>query len=168
MDSESTVVIRRNKATPGVAAVVPPPPPPPPLEPFGRSTNMRMTSFMEAGAASSSSATLPHYPTQQPPPTFPYPHCSTMPHTTNPAPQQTSLGSHHLIYPRPHTTIPTHHNGIRLFPAMPAKRYQVPQYQSIVKHSNINNNNNNHHRDSANFSIASSSGNESTCAQGSY
>lgn len=162
-------MIRRNKVPSGVVTAAPPPPPPPPFEPFGRSTNMRMTSFMEAGpATASSSATLPHYPTQQPPSTLAYPHCSTMPHT--PQPQQTSLGSnHHLIYPRPHTTIPTHHNGIRLFPAVPGKRYQVPQYQSIVKHSNINNNNNNHHhRDSANFSIASSSGNESTCAQGSY
>ncbi|CAB0036063.1 unnamed protein product, partial [Trichogramma brassicae] len=74
LETEATVVIRRKNSRPKIQE-------PGGLneEPFGRSTNMRMTSFTEATdlrAVQSSSATLPHYPTQ---PTVTYPHCSTMP-----------------------------------------------------------------------------------------
>jgi hypothetical protein len=72
--NEATVVIRRKTVRPKLQE---------PLvlgeEPFGRSTNMRMTSFTENSdlrANQASSATLPHYPTQ---PVVTYPHCSTMP-----------------------------------------------------------------------------------------
>ncbi|XP_058794885.1 protein tincar isoform X2 [Phymastichus coffea] len=72
--NEATVVIRRKNSRTKLQE--------PPLlseEPFGRSTNMRMTSFTENSdlrSMQSSSATLPHYPTQ---PVVTYPHCSTMP-----------------------------------------------------------------------------------------
>lgn len=74
LENEATVVIRRKNAksklqeTPSLIE-----------DPFGRSTNMRMTSFTENNdlrAMQASSATLPHYPTQ---PIVMYPHCSTMP-----------------------------------------------------------------------------------------
>ncbi|XP_014250524.1 protein tincar [Cimex lectularius] len=116
---------------------------------FGRSTNMKMTSFTD-----SQSATLPHFPTQQV--GVPYPHCSTMP-----LPPPTVQPMPHLTcnYPR-HSTIPTHHNGVRLFTPNPyVKRPIVQRYPhhsfphlNPMKH-NINNIS---ERDSANFSMASS------------
>lgn len=92
-------------------------------EQFGRATNMRMTSFTEHGdlkSIQSSSATLPHYPTQPAPVPSIYPHCSTMPlpqHTSNNIPGNLGGGNSCNVYPRQHTTIPTHHNGVRLFNA---------------------------------------------------
>lgn len=55
-------------------------------DPYGRATNMRMTSFMDTKGihGQSSSATLPHYPTQ-PSIQSVYTNCSTMP-----LPQHTS------------------------------------------------------------------------------
>nr|CAD7433514.1 unnamed protein product [Timema monikensis] len=137
--AESTVVIRRKQLRPktdGAEA---------PLvkeEPFGRSTNMRMTSFTDnpdGSRSSSSSATLPHYPTQPVAISTVYPHCSTMPlpsginavanHSVN---NTTGSGSCHS-FPRPHTTIPTHHNGIRLFngPNPFVKRFPVYHHQGM-------------------------------------
>lgn len=134
-------------------------------EPFGRSTNMRMTSFTDRPQQS---ATLPHYPTQQI--GAAYPHCSTMPLPVSVAapvlmgPGATSCHS----FPRQHTTIPTHHNGVRLFNPNPyAKRIQFPvkgivptnehhsfpQIMNLVKHKT--------ERDSANFSLASSGDSDS-------
>ncbi|XP_049962031.1 protein tincar, partial [Schistocerca serialis cubense] len=125
--AESTVVIRRKQVRPKTSDGTQSPV----LkdEPFGRSTNMRMTSFTDNPDGSrpeqenfpSSSSTLPHYPTQPIPMAAVYPHCSTMPlpsstsgsivhNTTN----SSGTGSCHL-FPRQHTTIPTHHNGVRLF-----------------------------------------------------
>ncbi|KAK5645219.1 hypothetical protein RI129_006519 [Pyrocoelia pectoralis] len=78
--SESTVVIRRkaarpktNEIAPGVTINE---------EPFGRATNMRMTSFTEHSdlkGMQMTSSTLPHYPTQPIPTPNSFPHCSTMP-----------------------------------------------------------------------------------------
>ncbi|KAF5307695.1 hypothetical protein FQR65_LT06750 [Abscondita terminalis] len=122
--SESTVVIRRkmsrpktNEIAPGVTINE---------EPFGRATNMRMTSFTEHSdlkGMQMTSSTLPHYPTQ--PITTPnnFPHCSTMPlpqqHKPNVTSPNLSIGKSCNIYPRMHTTIPTHHNGVRLFSNTP-------------------------------------------------
>ncbi|KAK0161414.1 hypothetical protein PV327_009885 [Microctonus hyperodae] len=75
--NQATVVIRRRSSRPKLTE----PLNPNEIEPFSRSTNMRMTSFTECsdfrGGIHASSATLPHYPTQPVVPT--YPHCSTMP-----------------------------------------------------------------------------------------
>lgn len=118
--SESTVVIRRKLTRPKVCETGPNTPPIK-EEPFGRATNMRMTSFMENSDLKSikaSSATLPHYLTQ-PPIQLPYPHCSTMPlpqHGSNGhVPATLEGGNSCNIYPRQHSTIPTHHNGVKLF-----------------------------------------------------
>ncbi|KAL1110250.1 hypothetical protein AAG570_008327 [Ranatra chinensis] len=118
---------------------------------FGRSTNMRMTSFTD-----SQSATLPHFPTQQI--GVPYPHCSTMPLPPPTLPPLTHTPSN---YPR-HTTIPTHHNGVRLFTPNPytkrpivhryVQHHSFPQLMNPVKY----NLRHNPERDSANFSMASS------------
>lgn len=142
---------------------------PPPVqqlqEPFGRSTNMRMTSFTDRPQQS---ATLPHYPTQQI--GAAYPHCSTMPlPVTGAAPTLMGPGAISChSFPRQHTTIPTHHNGVRLFNPNPyAKRIQFPvkgintasehhsfpQIMNLVKHKT--------ERDSANFSLASSGDSDS-------
>ncbi|XP_014480514.1 PREDICTED: protein tincar [Dinoponera quadriceps] len=121
--NEATVVIRRKLSRTKLTD------PLNPEEPFGRSTNMRMTSFTESNdiRIQASSATLPHYPTQ---PIVTYPHCSTMPlphashsvATANMSGGSTgSCGSvpRHTFVP-PHTTVPTHttlpshHNGVRL------------------------------------------------------
>ncbi|RZF42831.1 hypothetical protein LSTR_LSTR003655, partial [Laodelphax striatellus] len=140
---------------------------------FGRSTNMRMTSFTDRPQQS---ATLPHYPTTQNIGAA-YPHCSTMPlpvTTVVPPPSvvatnATATNSCHS-FPRQHTTIPTHHNGVRLFnPANPytkrmpfpghkaaaavmngavTEHHSFPQIMNLVKHKT--------ERDSANFSLASS------------
>lgn len=132
-NAENTVVIRRkmtksvvcdNSQTPVIKE-----------EPFGRSTNMRMTSFTEHNDLKNiqaSSATLPHYPTQPLNNQTPQSQYSTMP-----LPLQQKTGSSQSVnmgagtscnvYPRQHTTIPTHHNGVRLFPANQnpyVKRYQ--------------------------------------------
>ncbi|KAL6445590.1 hypothetical protein ACFW04_000848 [Cataglyphis niger] len=124
--NEATVVIRRKlsrtKLTDPLNANE---------EPFGRSTNMRMTSFTESNdiRIQASSATLPHYPTQ---PIVTYPHCSTMPlphasHSVAAANMNGgstgSCGSvprHTFVPPQvhttmpAHTTLPSHHNGVRL------------------------------------------------------
>ncbi|XP_029680607.1 protein tincar isoform X2 [Formica exsecta] len=124
--NEATVVIRRKlsrtKLTDPLNAKE---------EPFGRSTNMRMTSFTESNdiRIQASSATLPHYPTQ---PIVTYPHCSTMPlpHASHSvAAANMSGGStgscgsvprHTFVPPQvhttmpAHTTLPSHHNGVRL------------------------------------------------------
>lgn len=138
---DSTVVIRRKLAPrPKLAD-------PEPIAgggAFGRQTNMRMTSFTEnlLNSVQASSATLPHYPTTQPPVTLPYPHCNTMPlpqhHTSSSggvdhhsiggaggggSGPPTAAGSSCHVYVAAgrgttagqHTTIPTHHNGVRLF-----------------------------------------------------
>ncbi|XP_050303784.1 protein tincar [Anthonomus grandis grandis] len=114
---ESTVVIRRRSLRPnpneGVAEHI--------LkeDPYGRATNMRMTSFMDGkgGMGPSSSATLPHYPTQ-PSVQNVFSNCSTMPmpqHTSQNIPQNLANGNSCNVYPnRPHTTIPTHLNGVKL------------------------------------------------------
>lgn len=125
--TENTVVIRRKTTKPSVIdnqqiPVIT-------EEPFGRSTNMRMTSFTEHNDLKNiqaSSATLPHYPTQPMAAPAPYPHCSTMPlphnnSQSNVPPPNLVAGTSCNVYPRQHTTIPTHHNGVRLFPATPTK-----------------------------------------------
>lgn len=118
---------------------------------FGRSTNMKMISFTD-----SQSATLPHFPTQQV--GVPYPHCSTMPlPPVAPPPVVQPPGA----YPR-HTTIPSHHNGVRLFaPNIYGKRpilHRYPQHHSFPQLMNPLKYNLRHpsERDSANFSMASS------------
>ncbi|PNF42860.1 hypothetical protein B7P43_G13084, partial [Cryptotermes secundus] len=132
--AESTVVIRRSKqARPKTTD-----------EPFGRSTNMRMTSFTDHPAA-----TLPLYPTQQV--ATVYPHCSTMP-----------LPTGGPSIPRQHTTIPSH---VRLFnpfmkrlhhcasgvvpsTGLSGGHHTFPHKYSPLQHKQD--------RDSANFSMASS------------
>ncbi|XP_044018086.1 protein tincar isoform X4 [Aphidius gifuensis] len=158
--NEATVVIRRKLSRPKPIETNNPNE----FEPFSRSTNMRMTSFTEnsdlrgISGIHSSSATLPHYPTQPVIPT--YPHCSTMPlphggHsgavgggtntnvnsstniTTNSVlngpTNSLSCGSvlqqqqqqqyptsiqqqngHTIVQPINHTTLPSHHNGMRI------------------------------------------------------
>ncbi|KAL0269560.1 UNVERIFIED_CONTAM: hypothetical protein PYX00_007252 [Menopon gallinae] len=132
--AESTVVIRRKASRPRTTDLTRAPE----LkdEPFGRSTNMRMTSFTDEG----SSATLPHFPTQAPPPAVVYP-CNTLP-----CPPNAPVIPVQPVFPRPHTTIPIHHNGVRLFPAPYAKRLQHAGIPRLPRHN----------RDSANFSMASS------------
>lgn len=118
--SESTVVIRRKISRPNTAEIVAVSPPIK-EEPFGRATNMRMVSFMEntdLKNIQASSATLPHYPTQPVPVQSAYPHCSTMPlpqHSSIPTPASLGGGNSCNVYPRQHTTIPIHHNGVKLF-----------------------------------------------------
>ncbi|XP_023017809.1 transmembrane protein tincar isoform X2 [Leptinotarsa decemlineata] len=115
--AESTVVIRRKSVRPSKVEVIAPAI----LEedPYGRATNMRMTSFTDKTELShmqSCSATLPHYPTQ--PMQNVYPNCSTMPlpqHTSSSGPSTTLMnGNSCNIFPRQHSTIPTHHNGVKL------------------------------------------------------
>jgi len=127
--NEATVVIRRKLSRTKLTD-----PLNPNEEPFGRSTNMRMTSFTESNdiRIQASSATLPHYPTQ---PIVTYPHCSTMPlpHASHSvAAANMSGGStgscgsvprHTFVPPQvhstmpSHTTLPSHHNGVRLLHA---------------------------------------------------
>ncbi|KOX70133.1 Protein tincar [Melipona quadrifasciata] len=123
--NEATVVIRRKLSRTKLTD-----PLNPTEEPFGRSTNMRMTSFTESNdiRVHASSATLPHYPTQ---PVVTYPHCSTMPlphasHSMAGSHMGGSSGScgsvprHAFVPPQvhstvpAHTTLPSHHNGVRL------------------------------------------------------
>lgn len=168
-------------------------------EPFGRPTNMRLTSFTENNdlrAIQASSATLPHYPTQ---PVVTYPHCSTMPlpHASHAvigsngsaAGSSGSCGNvlsqrlptivpHQIQTAVPsHTTLPSHHNGVRLAPGNPfVKRFppavhtqswqlpghhtfpQLPSTQKLPMPGQIRQSD----RDSANFSMASS-GDSDTC-----
>ncbi|XP_066245516.1 protein tincar isoform X2 [Euwallacea similis] len=117
LNPESTVVIRRKSIRPnpneGVAEAI--------LkeDPYGRATNMRMTSFMDSKGilSQSSSATLPHYPTQ-PSVQNVFSNCSTMPlpqHTSASIPQPMVNGNSCNVYTnRLHTTIPTHLNGVKL------------------------------------------------------
>lgn len=118
--SESTVVIRRKAIRPKTNDIIGQGGPQLKDEPFGRATNMRMTSFMENSDLKNiqaSSATLPLYPTQ--PVSNVYPHCSTMPlpqqYNTGAAVQNLGCGNSCNVYPRQHTTIPIHHNGVKLF-----------------------------------------------------
>lgn len=142
--TENTVVIRRKqsrpKTTDGNQSTVMKD------EPFGRSTNMRMTSFTDTSDGGrpdlenfpSSSSTLPHYPTQ-PVATAAYPHCSTMPLPSSSPASGSSHGSNSAgsgscnLFPRQHTTIPTHHNGVRLFggPSPFVKRFPLYHHQGI-------------------------------------
>lgn len=116
-----TVVIRRKSSLGGSGLLVKSPlSPDSPSDRFSRSTNMRMTSFsdqqqqLQTAAHGKLSATLPHYPTSQPV-GLQYPHCSTMPlPLTNAGCQLLTNGSSCSSFPRPHATIPTHHNGISL------------------------------------------------------
>lgn len=120
---------------------------------FGRATNMRMTSFMEknemaAAMAANASSTLPHYPTAQPVQSV-YAHCSTMPlpqqhnaNTTNLLLQANSTNQHknligstsscNVYPPRPHTTLPTHHNGVKLFHTNQLNTSAPAPYQNVV------------------------------------
>ncbi|XP_066586279.1 protein tincar isoform X2 [Prorops nasuta] len=191
--NEATVVIRRKLSRPKVGEVLNGS-----EEPFGRSTNMRMTSFTESTdlRVQSSSATLPHYPTQ---PVVTYPHCSTMPlpHATHSVAGSSMSGSsgscgsvprHTFVPPQihvsvpAHTTLPSHHNGVRLmhanhvnqnnpfvkrFPPMQphSQSWALPGHHTFPQLAQ----NNNHlpqirqnDRDSANFSMASS-GDSDTC-----
>lgn len=162
INEEEDVVIRRNVSkledAPTATAVT---------EPFGRSTNMRLTSFKDRPQQS---ATLPHYPTQIVNPA--YPHCSTMPlPVSNPTvPTLLGTGTSCNSFPRQHTTIPTHHNGVRLFNPSPFNKrpfptqvrgYQPPDgghhtFPQIINMSLKPNVQHKPERDSANFSIASS------------
>lgn len=139
--AESTVVIRRKLTRPkvdetGVNAS------PIKEEPFGRATNMRMTSFMENSDLKSikaSSATLPHYLTQPTPVQLAYPHCSTMPlpqHGANNVPPNLEGGNSCNIYPRQHTTIPTHHNGVKLFNSPQNHHYIKKVHPGIMVKTN--------------------------------
>lgn len=129
--AESTVLIRRKmvvEAGPIVGVKE---------EPFGRATNMRMTSFMEKNEMANiqaSSATLPHFPTQ--PVQSVYAHCSTMPlpqHTNIPNGVNLVAGNSCNVYSRQHTTLPTHHNGVKLFhPQNPyVNRFKCKQAEPI-------------------------------------
>ncbi|XP_020300399.1 protein tincar isoform X2 [Pseudomyrmex gracilis] len=194
--NEATVVIRRKLSRTKLTD-----PLNPNEEPFGRSTNMRMTSFTESNdiRIQASSATLPHYPTQ---PIVTYPHCSTMPlpHASHSvAAANMSGGSagscgsvprHTFVPPQvhstmpAHTTLPSHHNGVRLLhsaggPSNPfVKRFPpvqlhtqpwaLPGHHTFPQAPPSNNKLTataqirQSDRDSANFSMASS-GDSDTC-----
>ncbi|KAI4474688.1 hypothetical protein M0802_015494 [Mischocyttarus mexicanus] len=192
--NEATVVIRRKLSRTKLTE-----PLNPNEEPFGRSTNMRMTSFTESNdiRIQASSATLPHYPTQ---PIVTYPHCSTMPlphasHSmagTNMSGSTGSCGSvprHTFVPPQihatvpAHTTLPSHHNGVRLIHGGPGnpfvKRFPpvqlhtqpwaLPGHHTFPQQPQNNNKlsvtaqiRQQSDRDSANFSMASS-GDSDTC-----
>ncbi|CAH1115015.1 unnamed protein product [Psylliodes chrysocephalus] len=114
-NQENTVVIRRKSIRPNKVEIIAPAI----LEedPYGRCTNMRMTSFTDKSIQQSCSATLPHYPTQ--PVQNIYPNCSTMPLPQHSNSIQASVsnmvnGNSCNVYPRQHSTIPTHHNGVKL------------------------------------------------------
>ncbi|KOC70395.1 Protein tincar [Habropoda laboriosa] len=141
--NEATVVIRRKLSRTKLSE-----PLNPNEEPFGRSTNMRMTSFTESNdiRVHASSATLPHYPTQ---PVVTYPHCSTMPlphashsmagsHMAGSSGSCGSVPRHTFVPPQmhatvpAHTTLPSHHNGVRLLHAPPLQP-AVPNNNPFVK-----------------------------------
>lgn len=144
--TENTVVIRRKSIKPNIIDIQQIPVIK--EEPFGRSTNMRMTSFTEHNDLSkiqASSATLPHYPTQPIPQPTTYPHCSTMPLPHNSGSQSAAAtpnlgtGTSCNVYPRQHTTIPTHHNGVRLFP--PNQNPYVKRLQNNYQNGGVRINN---------------------------
>lgn len=115
-EAAGTIVIRRKSFLGGSSASIKSPlSPDSPGDRFCRSTNMRMTSFSDQQQAlGKQSATLPHYPTSQPV-GLQYPHCSTMPlPLSNPGCTLLTNGSSCSSFPRPHTSIPTHHNGISM------------------------------------------------------
>ncbi|XP_076231257.1 transmembrane protein tincar [Calliopsis andreniformis] len=121
-------------------------------EPFGRSTNMRMTSFTESNdiRVHALSATLPHYPTQ---PVVTYPHCSTMPlphasHSVAGSHMSGSTGScgsvprHTFVThpPQVHATVPAHttlptHNGVRLLQSGPPNNPFVKRFPPVQLHT---------------------------------
>lgn len=163
--AEEDVVIRRNVDRPEVPVVVNGTT----QEPFGRATNIRMTTFSDRPQQS---ATLPHYPTQTVNPA--YPHCSTMPLPgISVNPQLMGAGTSCNSFPRHHTTIPTHHNGIRLFSPNPytkrlfpahVRGYVLPDPGHHTFPQIMNQKCNPQHkpeRDSANFSLASSGDSDS-------
>nr|KAF7423091.1 hypothetical protein H0235_008374 [Vespula pensylvanica] len=195
--NEATVVIRRKLSRTKLTE-----PLNPNEEPFGRSTNMRMTSFTESNdiRIQASSATLPHYPTQ---PIVTYPHCSTMPlphasHSmagTNMSGSTGSCGSvprHTFVPPQihatvpAHTTLPSHHNGVRLIHGGPGNPF-VKRFPPVQLHTQpwalpghhtfpqAPQNNNKlsvtaqirqqSDRDSANFSMASSGDSDTSVVQ---
>ncbi|CAK9800317.1 Protein tincar, partial [Anthophora quadrimaculata] len=142
--NEATVVIRRKLSRTKLTE-----PLNPNEEPFGRSTNMRMTSFTESNdiRVHASSATLPHYPTQ---PVVTYPHCSTMPlphashsmagsHMAGSSGSCGSVPRHTFVPPQvhatvpAHTTLPSHHNGVRLLHAPPPPQPAAPSGNPFVK-----------------------------------
>jgi hypothetical protein len=202
--NEATVVIRRKLSRAKLTD-----PLNPNEEPFGRSTNMRMTSFTESNdiRIQSSSATLPHYPTQ---PIVTYPHCSTMPlpHASHSMTGTNMSGGgggsagscgsvpRHTFVPAQlhgaqlpaHTTLPSHHNGVRLlhnavavaggpnnpfvkrFPPVQlhTQPWALPGHHTFPQMPQVNNKLTataqirQSDRDSANFSMASS-GDSDTC-----
>ncbi|XP_076294025.1 transmembrane protein tincar isoform X2 [Lasioglossum baleicum] len=203
--NEATVVIRRKLSRAKLTE-----PLNPNEEPFGRSTNMRMTSFTESNdiRVHASSATLPHYPTQ---PIVTYPHCSTMPlpHASHASVAGSHMGGssgscgsvprHAFVHPShppqmhstvpSHTTLPSHHNGVRLshptptaapapannlfvkrFPPVPlhAQSWALPGHHTFPQTPQTNGKLSvaaqirHTDRDSANFSMASS-GDSDTC-----
>lgn len=145
---------------------------------YCRPTNIRMTSFSDYQEQSKLSATLPHYPTSQPV-GIPYQHCSTMPlPISNPNCNMLANGGSCSSFPspRPHATIPTHHNGIRLCNQMnPYSKFPLPAHHGYPLENQHCALNTSHHtfpqipvhpakyylqknaeRDSANFSMGSS------------
>ncbi|XP_056634976.1 protein tincar [Diorhabda sublineata] len=133
---ESTVVIRRKSMRPNKTDIIAPAI----LEedPYGRCTNMRMTSFTDKNNAQCS-ATLPHYPTQ--PVQNIYPNCSTMPLPQHSSNVQANMvnGNSCNVYPRHHTTIPTHHNGVKLIssPHNPYVKRLHPKVGEGIKYEPI-------------------------------
>ena len=165
--AEEDVVIRRKVGNPEI----PVPEAEGKQEPFGRATNMRLTSFKDRPQQS---ATLPHYPTQTVNPA--YPHCSTMPlPSVTVVPTLMGAGTSCSSFPRHHTTIPTHHNGVRLFNPNPyTKRLFPPPLRGYpppldpghhtfpqIVNTKYNNVQHKSERDSANFSLASSGDSDS-------
>lgn len=165
INEEEDVVIRRRVSRPDTT------PTSTVTEPFGRATNMRLSSFKDRPQQS---ATLPHYPTQVVNPS--YPHCSTMPlPVSNPTvPTMLGTGNSCNSFPRQHTTIPTHHNGVRLFnpnPYTTKRLYPSPlrgyppldqRHHTFPQLMNLNQNiQHKPERDSANFSLASSNDSDS-------
>lgn len=174
---ENTVVIRRKNSVNAKSPVLSPDAA---GDRFSRSTNMRMTSFTDHPEQNKQSATLPHYPTSQPV-GIQYQHCSTMPlPVSGTACNLLSNGGSCGSFPRPHTTIPTHHNGIRLCAptSNPYAKFPLPVhhgYPGAVDPTNVCAVKSSHHtfpqlpvhpakyclqrnaeRDSANFSMCSS------------
>ncbi|XP_043251057.1 protein tincar isoform X2 [Colletes gigas] len=146
--NEATVVIRRKLSRTKLTE-----PLNPNEEPFGRSTNMRMTSFTESNdiRVHASSATLPHYPTQ---PAVTYPHCSTMPlphashsmagnHMSGSTGSCGSVPRHTFVAHPPHghatvpahTTLPSHHNGVRLLHPVPPNNPFVKRFPPVQLHT---------------------------------
>lgn len=169
-----SVIIRRKSMQPKAKVIVNTPPVIS-EEPFGRSTNMKMTTFTNSKESLrnivASSATLPHYPTQ--PMDMVTPHCSTMPLALEARgvmmPPPMVSGSSCQSFARPHCTLPTHQGGLRLVGAVQAIRRPPvnprgnPSHHSFPVHliqpTQFGIQNHLLHdieRDSANFSMASS------------